>query len=45
MTALREMEDGVEVDIARNDGFSSDTEAVQFSRTLEEYLAGSIDGW
>lgn len=45
VSALREMEDGVEVDIARNDGFSSDTEDVRYSRALEEYLVGSIDGW
>ncbi|BCS19476.1 uncharacterized protein APUU_12304S [Aspergillus puulaauensis] len=41
--ALREMEDGVEVDIARNDGFSSDLEALGYCRIVEQYLAGSFE--
>lgn len=41
--ALREMEGGVEVDIARNDGFS-DAEALGYYRMVERYLAGSIKG-
>ncbi|KAJ5179730.1 hypothetical protein N7492_002940 [Penicillium capsulatum] len=48
-TAIREGEDGVEVDIARNDGFLSvedciDIEVVGHCRMLEEYLARSAEG-
>jgi hypothetical protein len=48
-TAMREVEDGVRVDIARNDGFisdggCSDSEIVGTCKMLEEYLAGSAEG-
>lgn len=45
-TAIREGEDGVEVDIARNDGFisiedCSDNDILGYCKMLEEYLGGS----
>lgn len=43
-TALREEEDKVEVDVARNDGFLSDNQAAVCCRILEEYLAGNSEG-
>ncbi|RHZ69172.1 hypothetical protein CDV55_107132 [Aspergillus turcosus] len=48
-TAIREGEDRVEVDIARNDGFLLDedcfgSETVGYCKMLEEYLAGSAGG-
>lgn len=48
-TAIREGEDGVEVDIARNDAFLSDedrfdSEVVGYCKMLEKYLAGSAGG-
>ena len=47
--AIREGEDGVEVDIARNDGFLSeedclDSEIMGYCKMLEVYLAGSAGG-
>ncbi|KAI9375261.1 hypothetical protein BJX61DRAFT_182665 [Aspergillus egyptiacus] len=47
--AIREAEDGVEVDIARNDGFLSDdgcfdSQIVGYCKMLEEFLAGSAEG-
>ncbi|KAL4876938.1 hypothetical protein BJY04DRAFT_210300 [Aspergillus karnatakaensis] len=48
-TAIREAEDGVEVDIAGNDGFHSgadgmDCQLVGYCKMLEDYLAGSAKG-
>lgn len=48
-TAIREGEDGVEVDITRNDCFLSeedcfDSEIMGYCKTLEEYLEGSTGG-
>jgi hypothetical protein len=48
-TAMREGEDGVKVDIARNDGFRSNkgcfnSEIVGYCKMLEEYLASSTGG-
>lgn len=48
-TAIREGEDGVEVDIARNDGFLSDedcfdSEIMEYCKMLEEYLEGNTGG-
>lgn len=48
-TAIREGEDGVEVDIARNDGFHADDDGfdcqiVGYCKMLEAYLAGSAKG-
>lgn len=48
-TAIREGEDGVEVDVARNDNFLSDgvcfdSEIVGYCKILEEYLEGSDGG-
>lgn len=48
-TAIREREDGVEVDVARNDGFLSgenrlDGEIRGYCAMMEEYLADSVGG-
>lgn len=48
-TAIREGEDGIKVDVARNDGFLSDEdrfdgEIMAYCKMLEEYLAGSAGG-
>lgn len=43
-TALREGEDRVEVDVARNDGFLSDSQAAVCCRMLEEHLASNSEG-
>ncbi|KAJ5654960.1 hypothetical protein N7490_001963 [Penicillium lividum] len=49
-TAIREGEDGVCVDIARNDGFHSDegcfnNEVMGYCKILEEYLYDSAGAW
>lgn len=48
-TAIREREDGVEVDVARNDGFIShgdrvDSAIISYCTRLEGYIAGCNEG-